>query len=77
MKEFAYLPMPSGGIEPNHVGFIRKAIKNMLPHELEFLKETEGMQHDPLYDKEKLAVAIHKLFAANKTTEHNNANRIY
>lgn len=73
MKEFAYLPTPSGGIGPNRVGFIRKAIKNMLPHELEFLKETEGMQHDPHYDKAKLTVAVEKLFAANKITENNNA----
>lgn len=74
MEEFAYLPLPSGGIGPNHVGFIRKAIKNMLPHELEFLKETEGMQHDPHYDKEKLAAAVNKLFTANKAMELNNVN---
>jgi len=73
MEEFAYLPLPSGGIGPNHVGFIRKAIKNMLPHELEFLKETEGMQHDPHYDKEKLTMAVNKLFAANKIAENNDA----
>ena len=74
MEEYAYLPIPYGGIGPTRVGFIRKAIKNMLPHELEFLKETEGMQHDPHFNKEKLTTAANKLFAANKAMELNNAN---
>lgn len=74
MEEFAYLPIPYGGIGPNRVGFIRKAVKNLLPHELEFLKETKGMQVTNLSEQAILSAAVSKLFAANKTTESNNVN---
>ena len=74
MEEYDYLPLPSGGIDPNRFGFIRKATKDMLPHELEFLKEIEGMHHNINFDQTKLDNAVSKLFAANKAIELNNVN---
>lgn len=74
MEEYAYLPIPYGGIGPNRVGFIRKAVKNLLPHELEFIKETKGMRITTLSEQAILSAAVNKLFAANKTMEHSNVN---
>ena len=74
MEEYAYLPVPSGGIGSNSFGFIRKATKDMLPYELEFLKEIEGMHHNINFDQIKLSNALSKLFAASKAMEFNNAN---
>lgn len=74
MEEYAYLPIPYGGIGSNRVGFIRKAVKNLLPHELEFIKETKGMRITTLSEQAILSAAVNKLFAANKTMEHSNVN---
>ena len=74
MEEYAYLPIPYGGIGPNRVGFIRKATKNLLPHELEFLKETKGIRVTTLSEQAILSAAVNKLFEANKIAENNNVN---
>lgn len=60
MKEYEYLPTESGGL-------IRKATVNLLPHELEFVKETEEIRYRDNPDKALLSAAVKKLFEKNKT----------
>jgi hypothetical protein len=77
MKEFVYLPTYENDAEPNRIGFICKAVKDMLPHELEFQTEIEGLvlgKNTAPSDCIKYNAAVKKLFAHNKTTEPKEPN---